>query len=251
MWHTAIYSAAIASASANQQVANVADNVLATSGSGFIVPPVINKLFRAAGIGNILNKAQLNSASLRDFTPFDIDPVTVGTVVSSPPALVDFADNPIPLVTNEELDAFVTNSAATSTQTNVVIWLADGPRRPVSGRMFSVRWTATATLTANGWTPVTITLDNGIPSGTFALVGARVTSAGALAFRFIPRGGQPYKPGGLATQTKAALDYRWQRYGLDGEWMRFTNTTAPQCEIFSGTADTAEEGILDLIQVGS
>jgi hypothetical protein len=249
MFHLAAYSAAIASASANQQVAAVADPFIAPAASGFLVNKDVPRLARIAGVGNILVRAQISSASIREFTPDDIEPVNVGTLIGTPARMVDWIDNPLPLVPNEELDAYVTNSAATSTQTTVAVWFSDGALRPVSGRVFSVRWTASATLTAAGWTAFAVTFDNGIPSGTFAMIGSRQSSTSALLHRWVPRGGSAARPGGLSNQADSGETYARQRYGQMGEWMRFTNTTPPQCEVFALAADTAEQGVLDLIQV--
>ena len=251
MFHLALFSSAIASASANQQVTNVSDPVIATSASGFLVPGTINKFMRAAGVGNILNRFQLSSASLKKYAPFDGNPANVGTVIASPARALHFERNPIPLSVNEELDAFATNSAVTSTQTSIAVWFCDGPISPITGgQVFSVHWTASVTLTANAWTPLSFVLDNGIPAGTFSIVGSRMKSAGALFHRFIPRGGAPYRPGTFAVQAFGDYSLDMDRYGGLGEYLRFTNTTPPQIEVFSSSADTAEEGFLDLIQVG-
>ena len=248
-FHLALYSASIASVTANLQLAAVSDVAIAPAGNGFLVNAALPKLIRAAGVGNLLNRFQLSSASIRDHTPFDMNPVSVGTVIGAPAPFQDFGDQPIVLSPNEELDAFVTNSGAGATQTTVGVWFADGPVAPVRGPLFSVHWTAAATLVAHAWTPTAITLDNGLPSGTFAIVGARFISASGLFARFIPRGGAAWRPGTFACQTDAAMLNAKDRYGAMGEWMRFTNTTPPQVEYFALAADTAEEGYIDLIQV--
>ena len=254
MFHFACYDASIANGSVLVQVAAIADPVLAPSGSGFLVPGVINKLMRVAAFGTNLTRVQLTSASLRDYAPFDVGPVNVGTLIASPANFADFSDNPIPLATNEELDAFGVQSNAGAQRIGVGIWMCDGPRRPVTQRAFTVHWTATATLSANAWSSTAITFDNGIPSGTFAIVGSRMISAGAVFHRWIPRGGPAYRPGGFAGQAQSFNPVdgsRWSDYVENwGEWLRFTNTTPPQVEVFSISADTTEEGYLDLVQVG-
>lgn len=254
MFHLAAYNASIANGTALLQVAAVSDPVVAPSGNGFLVPGTINRLMRVAAFGTNLTRVQLTSASLRDYAPFDIGPVNVGTLIATPANFADFSDSPLPLSVNEELDAFGVQSNAGAQRIGVFVWLADGPIRPYTGRFFTVHWTASVTLTANGWSALSFTLDNGIPSGTFALVGSRMISAGAVAHRFIPRGGAPYRPGGLAGQAQSFNPLDGSR-GSDyvanwGEWLRFTNTTPPQIEVFSISADTTEEGYLDLVQVG-
>jgi hypothetical protein len=254
MFHLALYSASIANGSVLVQVAQVADVVVAPSGNGFLVPGIVNKLMRVAAFGTNLTRVQLTSASLRDYAPFDVGPVNVGTLVATPANFADFSNNPIPLAVNEELDAFGVQSNAGAQRITVGVWFCDGPVRSNDQRAFTVHWTATTTLVANAWTAAPITFDNGIPSGTFAIVGSRMISAGAAFHRWIPRGGPAYRPGGFAGQAQSfnPLDgSRWSDYVSNwGEWMRFTNTTPPQCEVFSISADTTEEGYLDLVQVG-
>lgn len=254
MFHLSAYSASIANGSVLVQVAAVSDFIIAPAGNGFLVPTTVNRLMRVAAFGTNLTRVQLTSASLRDYAPFDVAPVNVGTLIASPANYADFSDSPIPLAVNEELDAFGVQSNAGAQRITVGVWWCDGPVRPVQQRAFTVHWTATATLTANAWSATPITFDNGIPSGTFAIVGSRVISAGACFHRWVPRGGPAFRPGGFAGQAQSFNPVdgsRWSDYVQNwGEWLRFTNTTPPQVEIFSISADTTEEGYLDLVQVG-
>lgn len=247
-FHLALYDASIGIGAVLVQVAAVPDPVIAPANNGFLVG-TLNKLARIAAVGTNLTRVQLTSPSLRDYAPFDVGGVNVGTVIESPARMVDLISNPIPLDVNEELDAFGVQSNVAAQRGAVAVWFSDGPLRPVAGRMFSVHWTVTQTLVANAFTAFTPVLDNGIPSGRFALVGSRCLSAGGLFHRFIPRGGTPYRPGTFMVQTQDGLPDDGSRYGGMGEWLRFTNTTLPQIEAFSGSADTTLEGYLDLVQV--
>jgi len=249
MFHLAVYSASIA-ATALTQVAAITDNVLAPSGSGLLVNPQVPKIAAMMGVGNLLVRGQLTSPSLKKYDPFDFSPVSVGTKVGTPAPFMDFKANPIDLVVNEELDAFVVNSGAGATQTQIGVLFCDGPIVPIRGRMFTVHWTASTTLTANAWTTVVPTLDNGLPGGQFALVGSRMKSAGAEFHRFVPRGGSAMRPGTFAVQANSDLAGYDDRYGGMGTWLQFSNTTMPNVEVFSLSADTSEEGYLDLIQIG-
>lgn len=252
MFHLALYDAAIAVNATLTQLANVADPVVATSGSGFLVNPSLPNMMRVAGVGNILNRAQLQSGSIRKYLAgYDVDPVNIGTLIGSPARAIHLEDSPFPLVGNEELDAFVSNSAVTSTRTSVAVWFCDGPIRPVNpNNMFSAHWTATSTLVANAWNSITPVFDNGLPSGTFIVIGSRAQSAGGLFHRYIPRNNNTARPGTFCGQTLSDYGLDMDRAGNLGEWFRFTNTTLPTIEVFSRSADTAEEGVVDLVQVG-
>ena len=250
MIHLALYYASLAGNAALTQLPALGDVVIAPAASGYLVPATINKIFRAAGVGGLLTRAQLNSASIRDYTPFDLAPVNSGAVISTPAVFQDFRRNPIPLKTDEELDAFVLNTGAGPTKTIVGVWFCDVAPQPVSGRVFTVHWTsAVALAAADVWSTITPVFDNGLPSGTFAIVGGRCESATGQFYRYVPRGGSPYRPGSFCSQAVGGVVTDQDRYGGLGEWMRFSNTTAPNIEIFALAADATQAGYMDLIQV--
>jgi hypothetical protein len=249
-FHLALYYASLAGNAALTQLNALGDQVIAPAANGYLVPPVINKVMAVSGVGGLLIRAQINSASIRDFTPFDCAPINNGAVVAIPAAFQDFRSQPLPLLTNEELDAFILNSGAGPTKTLVAVWFCDGPVTPVKGRVFTVHWTSgNALAAADAWSSITPVLDNGLPSGTFALVGSRLESATGQFHRFIPKGGNPYRPGTFCTQVSTGSIGDQFRYGNCGEWLRFTNTTLPTIEEFALAADATQQGYLDLIQV--
>jgi len=248
--HLALYYASLAGNAALTQLNALGDAVITSTANGYLVPPVINRVFRAAGVGGLLTRAQLNSSSIRDFTPFDLAPVNSGAVISTPAVFQDFRRNPIPLRTNEELDAFILNTGVGPTKTTVAVWFCDQAPQPVSGRVFTVHWTSSIPLAAaDAWSQVTPVFDNGLPSGTFAIVGGRVESATGQFYRYIPKGGNPYRPGSFCSQAVGGQVTDQDRYGGIGEWLRFDNTNPPLMEIFALAADATQAGYMDLIQV--
>jgi hypothetical protein len=248
-FHLALYDASIANGAVLLQVPGISDPVIAPAGNGLLVHQMVPKLGRVAAVGTNLTRVQLTSGSLRRYTPLDIAPVNVGTAIETPARMLDYMDDPIDLSVNEELDAFGVQSNAGAQRIRVAVWFVDGPRKPIKTRPFSVHFTNTITLVVNAFTAFVPTFDSGLPSGTFVLVGARILSAGGLFFRVIPRGGSPLRPGGFMVQAQDTYTLSLDRNGDLGEWMRFTNTTPPQIECFSGSADTSVEGYLDLVQV--
>ena len=254
MQHMALFSSSIANGAIMLQVTAVPDPIVASSGNGLLAPATLPFLWRAAGVGTNLTRFQIQSATMRDYAPFDCAPVNVGTLLESPFRYLDFSDNPIRFQGVEEIDVFAVQSNAGAQRETVALWFADGAPRPVGGRVFTMHWTAATTLTANAFTAVTPIFDNGIPSGLFAIVGSRQLSAGALFHRYIPRGGVPFRPGFPSAQAQDGYAFDGSRF-TDylpnfGEALRFNNVTIPQVEIFSVSADTTEEGYIDMIQVG-
>lgn len=249
MYHLAAYSSSIANGSVLLQVTNVADIILATSNKGFYVKDTLPNLAYVLGAGTNLTRFQLSSGSIRKMFPWDFDSVNVGTVLENPVRFHDFTNAPIPLDNNEEIDAYCVQSNAGAQQEYIFACFSDGPLRPVSGRIQTMHATGNTTLTANGWTAVPLTLDNGLDGGLYSLVGLHAFSAGALVARVIPRGNSAYRPGVPAAQARDQSKPNPWRYGGWGEMIQFPNTAVPQIEFFSVSADTAEEVYLDVIKL--
>lgn len=226
-----------------------ADPTLPTATSFITVLGSIANLAGGFAFGATLTRAQLLSPSMRNNGwNEEIDPVQTAMTNSGPHNIADNFRNPIPLLQNEQIQAQVSSSAA-GEQDSVFAWFSDGPLLPVNGNIRSVRATSATTLVANSWSNCTLTMDQQLPAGTYALVGARFRSTGLVAFRFVFPGAF-YRPGGLGRQAATIDDdYRF-RDGYLGEWGRFTNLTVPTVDVWSTSADTAETGILDLIKVG-
>jgi hypothetical protein len=249
MYHLAAYNSSIANGSVLLQVTNVADIILATSNKGFFVKDTLPNLAYLFTVGTNLTRFQLSSGSIRKMFPWDFDRVNVGTVLENPVRMHDFTASPIALKQNEELDAYCVQSNAGAQQEYIFACFSDGPLRRVSGHIQTMHATGTTTLTANGWTQVPLTLDNGLDGATYALVGLGAFSAGALAARVVPRGNSAYRPGVPAAQARNQSPPAPWRYGEWGEMVRFPNTAVPQIEFFSVSADTAEECYLDVIEI--
>lgn len=250
-FHLSIFDASIANGTTLVQIAALADPVIAPAGTlGFLVNPNLPNIVRIAAVGTNLTRVQLSSGAIRALALYDVGPVNIGTKLESPPRMVDMIEQPFALKPNEELDAFGVQSNAGAQRITVAVTFADGPITPVHGKIWSLHWTATATLVANAFTAFTPTFDNGLPGGTFAVVGSRAMSAGALFHRFIPRGVGTFRPGTYAYQVQDDSAFKADRWGAMGQWFTFQNTGLPQIEIFSRSADTTQEGYLDVIQTG-
>jgi hypothetical protein len=249
MFHLALYHASLSGNAALTQLNALGDQQIAPAANGYLVSGDVPYLMRASGLGALLVRAQLNSSSLRDYTPFDLAPVNAGAANLSPVCEQDFTSAPIPLKPNEELDAYILNSGAGPTRTTVAVWFSNGPVMPVKGRVFTVHWTNAVAAVAFQWTSFAPVFDNGLPSGTFAIVGSRLESATGQYHRFVPKGGNPFRPGAPSVTADGDQGSRLDRYGAMGEWMRFTNTTAPLIEQFALAADATSQGYMDLIQV--
>lgn len=203
-------------------------------------------------------------------TPFpDYAPNNIGTAVESPARFWDFSRNPKALRPTEEFDIYASQTSGGAEIQTVFTNFSDGktvPYPPLAagpsvngvGQFFTAHGTASTTLTANAWTSVTPTLNQSLPAGIYALVGARAMSATARAFRIKPVNEPLWRPGGVAVQTADQLDPPGQRFinpitGMMshwGVWLTFFQNTVPSFDFFATAADTVEDMFLDLIKIG-
>lgn len=250
MFHTSAFSSSITNGSVLTQITEIPDSILPASGSG-LLSAGLSHLHAIGFVGATCVRGQFQAPSLRDYGNMDIEPINVGTTWESPPRIRDFSMRPVPLAMSEEWDLFAANSGAGAAIESGFLWSSNGMLDPFPPKkIVQIRWTAAITLVANAWSLLQLTLAQPLYPGQYAIVGARTKSAGGLAFRFVPAGnpsGAAWRPGGICTQAVDGLDHPQQRQGGWGKWLDFTNVTVPQMEIFSLSADTSEEGIIDIV----
>lgn len=242
------FDSSISNSATAQQVSALADLYQQPINNNIVVKR--NRLFMAWAFGTNLTRAYLRSPSLlRQLLP-EVRPF-LNAVPGSAGfwSLLDFSLDPLTLDVNEQLSAYATQGAGGNQREYIFGLFIDAPPVAVSGKLVTpMRATATTTLVADTWTACPLTFDQNLGAGTWAVVGARCESAGALAFRMIfPQGVS--RPGGPAYQNAVANDIDAMRFGGWGEWGRFTQNDVLQVEVLSTSADTAETVTLDLVKV--
>jgi hypothetical protein len=244
-FHTIAYSESQDSATL-VNIAALADTSGTVAGDDVLVPEGFGNIAGVYFAGANFTRGQLDSPSLRRTGLLDVEPGDNSAEPSVPTPWMDLFETPIPVQEGEVLRALAAEDAAGAARTTAIIWLSDGPIAPVTGDIRTFRATGTATLVANAWSPVTLTLDQVLGVGTYQLVGARCTCAGGVAFRFIAQR-EGFRPGAIAFDADGDVDVDRFRRGRAGVWFDFTQRTLPQIEVLSVSADTAETVFLDLI----
>lgn len=241
---------------------------LAPSGSGLQVSAQLNKLFTIHGVGAHLENIQPQAASFQPLPYPTFGPNNVGTAVESPARFWDLSSSPKVMRPTEFLNIFASQTSGGAENEAVFVQFTDGNNAvapPVAqaaglngnGSFTVVHATATATLTANAWSQVTPVLDTPLPAGNYALVGARVVSATALAFRMHPVNEPLWRPGASACQAADGLDAPNARFinPLNGSiskwgvWLTFYQNVFPFVDIWATAGDTKEDFFFDLIKL--
>jgi hypothetical protein len=269
-FHLEYFRSSLASGVTNvlQQVTFVSTGVLAPSSNGVQVSAYLPKLHSLWGVGAHLENISPQAASMLPLPYPNLAGNNVGTKAQSPATVWDFSRNPKPLRPTETFNIFASQTAAGAETETVFVQFTDGivtPAPPLAtapalngnGMLTTAHATAATTQTANAFTQVTPVLDLPLPAGMYALVGMRVMAATGLAFRCAPINEPLWRPGGTCVQTPTALDWPGQRYinPLNGQvsnwgvWFTFFQNTVPNVQIFSTSADTAQDMWFDLIKI--
>lgn len=254
-FHLAAYLQSVDPAGAFVQLAAINDTQLTVNTPVIRVPTLTEVLALAGGVDiTVAATLRLVSPSLRVKSLFAIEPLNTATaaavVPTTPHKVYDLRRTPISLVYNEALTMeLLSNPAAVQVQWGLV-WFGAGPIVPIAdaSKIFTVRGTATTTLTANVWTNGVITLDQDLPRGRYSMVGMRARSAGLVAARCAFVGGK-WRPGCIGSIAQADLEHTMFRHGGLGSWGEFEDIETPTIDFLSTSADTAETVYLDLIQV--
>lgn len=230
------------------QVAALADQHVTTSGDDILVPTFATNLGAVLAVGATISQAQMSSPSLRKSTLLDIGTLNIAAEPASPTSYARLFETPRPLTAGEGLRALVAESAAGAEQETVVAWLFGEPEALPAGEIQTIRLTGTTTLGAFAWTLCTLTLSQQLEAGTYAIVGMRAVSAGAIAARLVISGAS-HRPGVIAYDAASDIEDPIFRKGRLGSWGTFQHVYVPQVEFLSVSADTAETVHLDVVKV--
>ena len=250
------------------KMAPVADGTLTIAQNTVLLPAGLTNLVGVyggcpGGTSPGFTRYQVVTPSLKNNSvPIEIDQVDTtstnpnDTIVDRNGAIQMFDDAPVPLVAGEGLEVDVLTAGGTAGQVTVLCWLDDLNNIPVTGRpICGVRATSSTTLTANTWTSCSITFDNTLPAGTYAIIGMHAESATGYAARIIISG--TWRMGVvpcLDTKGTRPGQFRMGRMGNPApgtyySWGAFVNTTPPNIEFLAYAADTSETVLFDLIKI--
>lgn len=226
----------------------IPDGIVQIQSNDILVPNTVNNIIVAAAMINSATatlRAQLTSPSLRATVPVDLSPIVNGLVFGSLPRIIPFVGSPLPLVVAEPLDALIQNGAAVMNR--VFVTFADGSPKPTSGKVYSVRFTASASLVTASWVNSSITFSTSLPAGNYQMVGSRLWSTNGVYYRYFFKGSF-FRPGAPCLNVEDNNEWPLFRVGNLGVWDQFNNVTPPSVDVM-GITDTAQAGYMDLIKV--
>lgn len=228
----------------------VPDQHVTVNGDDVRVPAGMKGIIGAVALANDASvaRAQIQAPSLRAMLNLDVEPVVAAAVLGSPAEQTFFPETPVPITEDESLNFAILSDPAAAAVHYGLAWLADGPIKPVTGNIYTVRATGAATLAAGSWVNTALTFSQTLPAGKYQVVGMRARGTNLVAARLVFVGGM-WRPGVPAINAIGDTDTYWQRFGRMGVLGEFNSTTPPTVDCL-GVTDTAQVFHLDLIKVG-
>lgn len=253
--HTAAFAQSVDPAGAFVQLAAVADSIL-TVNSPRIQVPVLNHVIALAGgvETTVDSRIRVVTPSILQMFRQYITPISgaaAGAVLpQSPPKMVDLRSSPLILVPSEQMTIELNSNPVAAQIQWGLVWFSDKPAAPIAGKIFTARATVANALVSIVWTLNTLTFDDQLPRGRYAVVGMKGYSTTLIAARvIIPT--QQWRPGCLGSILLSDLEHEMFRWGSMGSWGEFEDIDNLQIESLAAAADAAAAQVyyLDLMTV--
>jgi hypothetical protein len=263
MFHLAAYSSSITN---EGDVTAVTDMYLPSNSNGFLLPSPMKIVaaYATAAEGALAATAGLMGAAItapslaRVAYPY-IRPVSHNVGELTDPNVMNLISNPITLPASDfvGIHAF-TDGTSTA---YALLWLCDQLSPVPAGEKFTLRFTATASTTAQVWSAVgTVKFDQSLPPGAYTVVGFEHWSPNAIAARLVfpgmhMRPGTLSMAGTLGTGNRFPSNKRTDRIFYEGGlgvYGTFNSFAPPSIEVLASANGTnsAHEGYLTLIRTG-
>lgn len=248
-FHLAAMRASVPTGGALTKLTAIQDQALAQSASGNYLAPIGSNILYSTAGGVNLQRARVNTPSLREVALPYIAPLNQTLAVPSPPNIADWRPvGAVPRPADEVTVEIVHTDAATQV-IYALLWFMFQRIEPPVKKEYRTRFTSTIAATAGTWQSGIITLDQVLPAGIYAVVGMDVFGTNLLAARLIFPGAA-WRPGVYARNAVNNVPHVMGQSGQLGVYGEFNSTAMPQLEIYAEAANTAQEGYLDLVRTG-
>ncbi len=248
--HLAAFYGSVAASQTDLSLTPVTDPYLTIGTSGMLLPKNMRcYMTYMSGLG--LTQGRINVPSLRAISLPRVNPVNK--------ALYPVDDAPInrprmqgPRILRSE--GFVlqvtTDATAGPNATYGLTWLTDAVTPAPTGDITTIRASSTVTAVTGSWVLGTLTLEQDLPAGRYAVVGMDVVGATAIAVRLRFPGGGPC-PGCLVQQAAGEFFLDTFRFGNMGSWGEFDNSLPPVIDVLGTSGAVTLTVFLDIIKVSN
>lgn len=248
--HVAAYYGSVAASAQAYSLPAINDQILTIVNGHFVIPDIAN-LGALFVLGTDINKARVNTPSLRYVGLPYAQKTNLAMPYANPPVINDYLGDGIILPKIDEIALEVYNSDGTNAHNALVgMWLNLGTQPMAAGPQYALHGTATITGVTGAWASGTLSLDQTLPSGRYQVTQLDVVAAnGALARLIFP--GASYRPGTIVRQAFSDLTPWLFEDGAFGVLGAFDSINLPNLEIFCTGTCTAQDVFLTVVRIGN
>lgn len=246
-FHVAAYRGSVGAGLSNVDIAAVQDGQLTISNSHFVLPKNA-QLMWAFGLGTNLSRLRLNTPKMRYVGLPSLVPINSGTTVPSPMNLANLTEEMVLLDTIDEIAVEASSADAGAQTMTAIVAFSFGVKSAPAMPTFRVRGTTAITQVAGSWVNGTVTLDQTIPRGTYAIVGYDCVSANGLAARMV-FSGYGFRPGVICRNSATSLKHMLFDSQAMGVFGTFDSINFPTIDILANGAGSSQEHFFDLVRM--
>lgn len=248
MMHLAAFYQSVDPGAKLTQINAVPDQSLYTTGKELRVPSGMANLLAEAALSAATTPsyAQVQSPTLRSLANQDINPVQTAAKFATQAGWQNHSGNPRSLSVAEPVNFAIDATGGAAAANYGLVVLGDGPIKPTTGNIISVRGTAAITLAAGSWVNGAVSFNSVLPAGTYQVVGLWAEGANLVAARLVFPGAN-FRPGVPANDAITANFFPEFRNGMSGVLGEFDTNQPPTLDCL-GATDTAQNLIFDLIK---
>ena len=246
--HLMIYTESIAQ-NVEVDVDALADGIVTISNNHFQPLERLKLAFACAASANVA-RVRVSTPSIQRYTSPFIRPLSNAVGWGVPQRVQDFRNLGFSLPALEEITVTALQTGAGAERVWVGVGAMIQDRPAPAGPVYTLRGASTTAAVANVITPISVTWQNQLPAGQYAIVGCQVQSATGLFFRLNIQG-FAYRPGGASLTTIGSDPHELFLPNGLGEWGRFSNTAMPSLEVLCNAADALHEIYLQVVPLMS
>lgn len=250
--HTLVsFYSSIANGVTNTGVAGAIDQSMTQDVGGRVQAPGPWRLLAAHAVVPNGTAARVNAPSWRSPLLPQIYPITVGTAIASLDGPTLLGQRGPRFVTAEGFQPEISRGGAGAGDCFAAVWIAPDITPAPVGPAFTLLATSAITTVKGQWVLGTLTLDQALPSGRYAVAGMAVVCTGGLYARLVYPGGATFRPGVTCQGTYGDKPLVPEfRYGGLWHFGEFQHNAQPSIEVFASAAAAVTASVyLDLIKI--
>lgn len=193
--------------------------------------------------------ARINSPLLRIPTQPRLSLIDTAADPPNLPPVNEFEGNGPILAALDPFNVQASRGAVAAAVSQYGLWVTPDGYSPWKGQgCRTIRATTTLTGSTTAWVQSSLTLEQGLPVGKYAIVGAMGYGTNALFGRFIFPDSTP-RPGFLCQQSVTEYSWNWFRNGRMGIWGVFDQQALPTIEFLHYGAGSDPTIEMDIVQI--